>query len=277
VLPDGTVAESRAAREVILALGAIDTPALLLRSGIGDPEDLRRLDILPRVALPGVGKNLQDHPLLMGMNFRAKAALGRIHDNGGGAVLNWKSAPGLPAPDLHAFVVQGPHAGADLARAYDLSGDVFAISPGLMRARSVGHLHLTSAAPGARAIIQPNFLAEPADLDALVEAIDTVMDLAASAPYRALIDRPVSPPRRLSRAEKIAFVRLSCSTFFHTSGTAAMGTGDSSVVDPQLRVRGLEGLRIADASVIPVLPSCNTNAPVVAIAERAADVIRGTW
>jgi choline dehydrogenase len=274
LLPDGTVAETRAEREVVLALGAIDTPRLLLMSGIGDPADLRRLDVATRAALPGVGKNLQDHPLLKGMNFRAKVPLGPTRDNGGGAVLNWKSSLDVHAPDLHAFVVQGPHAGAEVAEAYDLSGDVFAISPGLMRARSVGHMSLSSATPGAPLNIQPNFLAEPSDIAALVEAIDVVMDLAATAPYRALIERPLSPARRLTQGEKIAFVRRSCSTFFHTSGTAAMGTGAAAVVDPDLRVRGIDGLRIADASVIPVLPSCNTNAPVVAIAERAADLIR---
>jgi choline dehydrogenase len=277
LLPDGTVVETRAEREVVLALGAIDTPRLLLMSGIGDPTDLRRLDVVIRAALPGVGKNLQDHPLLMGMNFRSRRPLGAMRDNGGGAVVNWNSSRETHAPDLHAFVVQGPHAGPEIAQAYDLSGDVFAISPGLMRARSIGQLSLTSATPGAPLKIQPNFLAEPADLAALVESIDFVADLAATAPYRALIDRPLSPPGRLTWAEKIDFVRQSCSTFFHTSGTAAMGTGEAAVVDPDLRVRGIDGLRIADASVIPVLPSCNTNAPVVAIAERAADLIRAAW
>jgi choline dehydrogenase len=85
--------------------------------------------------------------------------------------------------------------------------------------------------------------------------------------------RPVSPDRRLSRSEREAFVRQACDTFFHTCGTCAMGTDENAVVDPSLRVRGVDGLRIADASVIPIIPSCNTNAPVVMIAERAADFI----
>jgi choline dehydrogenase len=263
------------ASEIILALGAIDTPRLLMMSGVGDPDELQRLGVRVKAALPGVGRNLQDHPLLMGINFSAKTPLGPVRDNGGGAMMNWRSSAAREAPDLHAFVVQGPHAGPEVAAAYDLSGDVFAISPGLMRSASVGRLRLLSAEPGAPMEIQPNFLAEPSDLDALVESIDTIMALSETRAYRATIDRPVSPnSRRLSRQEKIEFVRLSCSTFFHACGTCAMGTGGMSVVDPSLRVHGVENLRIADASVMPIIPTCNTHAPVTAIAERAADLIR---
>lgn len=269
-----SIMDIRANREIILALGAIDTPRLLLMSGIGRPDDLRRLGVAVVHELPGVGENLQDHPLLMGLNFRAKAPLGPVRDNGGGSMMNWKSRPELTAPDLHAFVVQGPHAGAEIASAYDLSGDIFAISPGLMRSASVGRLRLHSAAPGGRIDIQPNFLAEPADLEALIAGIDRVMDLAATSAFAGLAAGPAAPDRRLTRAEKIEFIRNSCATFFHPCGTCAMGGDERAVVDPQLRVRGIEGLRIADASVIPIIPSCNTHAPVVMIAERAADFIR---
>ncbi len=270
----GSITNIRAEREIILALGAIDTPRLLLMSGIGPPDDLRRLGVLVAHALPGVGENLQDHPLLMGINFRSKGPLGPVRDNGGGSMMNWKSRPELSAPDLHAFVVQGPHASAEVASAYDLSGDIFAISPGLMRSASVGRLRLDSAAPGGRIDIQPNFLAEPADLEALVTAIDRVMDLAATSAFAGLATGPAAPDRRLTRSEKIAFIRNSCATFFHPCGTCAMGGDERAVVDPQLRVRVIDGLRIADASVIPIIPSCNTHAPVVMIAERAADFIR---
>ena len=274
----GALRETRAAREVIVALGAIGTPQLLICSGIGDPADLARLGVPVTAALPGVGRNLQDHPLLTGMNFRARRRIGLVRDNGGGAVLNWCSS-GAARPDLHAVVVQGQHADPAAAARYRLNGggDVFAISPGLMGSRSTGYLRVHSLDPDdSRGVeIQPNLLAEPSDAAALADAMDVIMDLACTSAYKGLISAPVMPPSRLTRAEKARFVREHCGTFFHPCGTAAMGTGQDAVVDPSLCVRGVDGLRVADASVIPVIPSCNTQAPVVAIAERAADLIRG--
>jgi choline dehydrogenase len=272
----GTPRVTRARREVIVALGAIGTPLLLIRSGIGDPADLARLGIPVRAALPGVGRNLQDHPVLAGMNFRARRRLGLVRDNGGGAVLNWSSS-GAPRPDLHAFVVQGWHAAPAAAARNGLtgSGDIFAISPALMGSHSIGDLRVHSISPSdsGGVEIQPNLLAEPADAQALAEAMDLIMDLAGTSAYRALIDAPVMPPARLARDDKARFVREHCASFCHPCGTAAMGTGPGAVTDPALRVIGTEGLRIADASVIPVIPGCDIQAPVIAVAERAADLI----
>jgi len=274
-LVDGVPHVTRAMQEIIVCAGAIDSPRLLMLSGIGDPAELRRLGVPMVSGLPGVGQNLQDHPLLMGVNFAARAPLGPIRDNGGGSIINWKSRAGLPGPDLHAFVVQCAHAGPQIAHDYALPPDCFAISPGLMRSQSRGYLRLESAAPGGRIEIQPNFLCEPSDLEALVEGLEFCMELAATPAYAALVARPAAPAGRLSKREREAFVRQACDTFFHTCGTCAMGDGEDAVVDPMLRVRGVDGLRIADASVIPTIPSCNTNAPVVMIAERAADLILG--
>jgi choline dehydrogenase len=274
----GALRQTRASREVVVALGAIGTPQLLIRSGIGDPAELGRLGVPVTAALPGVGRNLQDHPLLTGMNFRARGRLGLVRDNGGGAILNWCSSRAA-RPDLHAVIVQGRHADPAGAARYGLngSGDIFAISPGLMGSRSTGYLrmHSLSADDPGSVEIQPNFLAEPSDREALAEAMDLIMDLASTPAYRALIAGPLMPPSRLARADKARFVREHCGTFFHPCGTAAMGTGPDAVVDPSLRVRGIDGLRAADASVIPVIPSGSTQAPVVAIAERAADLITG--
>ena len=271
---DGAPVRTRALREIVLTLGAIDTPRLLMLSGLGDPAVLAGLGLPVRAALPGVGQNLQDHPVVMGLNFRARRPLGPVRGNGGGSMMNWRSRPALAAPDLHAFVVQGPHATPEIAAAHDLSGDVFAISPGLMRSKSVGSLRLLEGRPGGALEIQPNFLAEPDDLAALVAALGTIMDLSETAAYRDLVAAPAAPGRRLTKSEAVAYVRDGCSTFFHTSGTCAMGQGAMAVVDPQLRVHGVDGLRIADASIMPLIPSCNTQAPVVMIAERAADFIR---
>ncbi|WP_025814131.1 GMC oxidoreductase [Komagataeibacter kakiaceti] len=143
-----------------------------------------------------------------------------------------------------------------------------------MGSKSRGYMRLLEPRHDGAVEIQPEFLAEPDDLRALATAVETVFDLAESAAFRALVLRPASPAHRLDRAGREAFVRESLSTFFHICGTCAMGTDDMSVVDPALRVRGVDGLRIADASVIPVIPTCNTLAPVVMIAERAADLMK---
>lgn len=275
-LVHGTPRTTHAAQEVILCAGAIDTPRLLMTSGIGAATELKRLDVPVVSDLQGVGQNLQDHPLLAGVNFAARAPLAALRDNGGGCIVNWKSSFRPPAPDLHAFVVQGPLAGPGIAGDYAFPPDCFAISPGLMRTQSRGYMRLESAAPSAPIEIQPNLLSEAADVQALAEAVEFCMELAATPPLSDFAARPVAPDRRLSRPEREAFVRQACDTFFHTCCTCAMGTDEKAVVDPSLRVRGVDGLRIADASVIPVIPSCNTNAPVVMIAERAADLILGS-
>jgi choline dehydrogenase len=275
----GTLRRTRALTGVVLALGAFGTPELLIRSGIGDPGQLRALGVDVVADRPGVGRNLQDHPLLTGMNFRAKHRLGLTRDNGGGAVMNWCSARAR-RPDLHAVAIQGWHASPAAAARYGLAGapDVFAISAGLTAPASRGCLtvrDVTRSGPAA-VEIDSGFLTERRDVDALIEAMDTVMDLAATAAYADVIDKPFLPPGRLSAADKEAFIRENCSSFFHPCGTAAMGAGADAVTDPELSVIGVEGLRVADASVIPVIPTGSTQAPVIAIAERAADLILGS-
>jgi choline dehydrogenase len=269
----GEVREVRATTHVILALGAIDTPRLLMMSGIGDPKELKRLGVDVRLALPGVGQNLQDHPLVQACVFHAKQPLGPVRDNGGGAVINWKSSAALAQPDLHAFPVQGNSAEPRIRELYDLSGDVFSIGCGLMHSKSVGYMRLLSAAPGGAVEIQPNYLAEPGDLDALVTAVETMTELAATTAYADWFGGYAAPSRRLSRAEIVDYIRNACSSFFHVSGTCAMGSSEAAVVDSRLRVRGIDGLSIADASVIPIIPTCHTHAPVTMIGERAADFV----
>jgi choline dehydrogenase len=272
-MKDGTTVETRAKSEIVLALGAINTPRLLMLSGIGDPAELRRLGMSVKAALPGVGQNLQDHPLVRAVNFRAKRPLGNARDNGGGSMVNWKTHASLSQPNVHAFPVQGRSATSEIADKYDLAGNVFAIGTGLMRSRSRGYLRLLRADPGSPLEIQPNFLAEPEDIDDLVAAVDLVMDLAATRAFADWFDGYAAPEKRLGRQDTVTFIRTACSTFFHTCGTAKMGSDEMSVVDSGLAVRGINGLRIADASVVPIIPSCNTHAPVTMIGERAAHFI----
>src|SRR5258708_16285879 len=152
-------------------------------SGIGDRAELRGLGISVPAALPGVGKNLQDHPLVRAVNFRAKRRLGSVSDNGGGSMVNWKTRPGLAQPNVHAFPVQGRSATAEIANQYDLSGDVFAIGTGLMRSRSRGYLRLLGAEPGWPIEIQPNFLTKPHAAATLLAALHFLMDLNPTQPY----------------------------------------------------------------------------------------------
>lgn len=263
-----------AASQIVLAAGAIDTPRLLQLSGIGDAARLRAAGIEPRHHLPGVGENLQDHPLILGMNFRARAELGPVVGNGGGAMINWRSSLAGAGPDLHAVIAHGARGDEALHAAHDLSGDrVFAVVPGLYGSRSTGRVRVRSAEVGATADIHPNYLGDARDIAAMVEALDGVHDLVATAAYAHLSEGPLTPPRGLSHTDKVRFVRENIGSFFHCAGTARMGVDDDAVVDPSLRVRGLSGLWVADASVMPIIPTANTHAPTIAIAERAAALI----
>lgn len=264
---------TRARRGVVLCGGAIETPRLLILSGIGPEADLARLGIAPRVIAPAVGDNLQDHLLCRAINARASAPLPPPRDNGGGSILNWKSESTLAQPDLHAFPVAGRSGVPAVVDRYALSGDLFAIGAGLMRSHSRGRLTVLSTDPTAPLDIQPNYLADPRDLTALCHAVEFVQGLLESAAFAPLFAGHAAPDRRLSGKATEEFVRLSCSTFFHICGTARMGSDADAVCSPRLAVNGLRGLWIADASVIPEIPTCNTHAPVTMIGERAAGFI----
>ncbi|WOQ69763.1 GMC family oxidoreductase N-terminal domain-containing protein [Microbacterium limosum] len=270
----GGVRVTTAASRVVLAAGAIDTPRLLQLSGIGDAGRLSEAGIAVRHHLPGVGENFQDHPLILGMNFRARHDLGPVIGNGGGAMVNWRSSHAEAGPDLHTVIAHGSRGDEALHTRHDLSGDrVFALVPGLYRSRSVGWVRVRSAEPGAAADIHPNYLADPVDLAAMVEAVDAAHAFVSMPAYRDLAEGPLTPPAGLDTAAKTRFVRENIGSFFHCSGTARIGTDDLAVVDPRLAVRGLDGLWVADASVMPSIPTCNTQAPTVAIAERAAELL----
>jgi choline dehydrogenase len=277
----GTIRQTRARREVIVALGAIGTPQLLMRSGIGDPGDLFRLGVPVISALPGVGRNLQDRPMLPGLAFRARQRIGLVRDNGGGAVADVSSsAAGAEAarPDLHVAVYQGRHADpAGSGQGLRAGGDIFTISTELLRPRSdAGSLRVRPADDGSGVCARPNLLADPEDVAALAESVEFAWELARTSAYRELIAGPAESVPAWTQARE-EWVRARCESAGQPCGTAAMGTAaeEGAVVDPSLRVFGVPGLRVADASVIPVIPGCDLQAPVVAIAERAADLIVG--
>lgn len=272
-LKDGILHSALASAETILCGGAIDSPRLLLLSGIGPQEQLKALDIDVVADLPGVGENLQDHPILGGLCFAAKRALPDPNNNLEGSLLLSRSRGDLPVPDLMLVAIQIPYLTPELAERYPVPPNSFCIAPGLMRVQSRGYLRMKTNRFDGPLEIQPNFLAEQADLDALLKGVELGFAIASQPAFRQLIETWVVPPHRLSRTESIAFIRQSCSTYFHPVGTCAMGSEPQAVVDSELRVHGISGLRIADASIMPKITSANPHAPTVMIAEFASRLI----
>src|SRR5262245_3746167 len=275
VLLDGELHSLDVSREVILCAGTIHTPRLLLLSGIGPRDDLEKLDIETIIDLPGVGQNLQDHVLLHGLCFEARHPLPAPNNNLSGGAFFWKSRSALGRPDLMCLSLHVPLVTADIAAQYPVPSNAFSILLALVRPRSRGYLRMKTAAHDGPLEIQPNFLKEDADVDALVNGIDLGLDIASEPAFRDLIKTWVAPTRRMGREETAAFVRRACSTYHHPVGTCAMGSGRDAVVDAQLRVHGTLGLRVADASVMPTIPSANTNAPTVMIGEFASRQLLG--
>jgi choline dehydrogenase len=272
----GEARHVRATSEVVLCAGSIDSPRLLMLSGIGDADELQALDIEPIHDLPGVGKNLQDHIIVAGLCFEADRSLQPFNNNLEGSVFFWRSRSDLPSPDLAFVPVQIPLATPEIGEFYGLPPDSFCIAPGLTRVQSRGYIRLLSNRHDGPMEIQPNMLSEPEDVEALSEAIQLGFDIADQPAYRTLIKRRVAPPERLTHRRRVEFLRRAAMSYSHPVGTCAMGRGVNAVVDHELRVIGLEKLRIADASVMPTITSAYTNAPTVMIAERAASFVLKT-
>jgi choline dehydrogenase-like flavoprotein len=268
--------ELRAERGVILSAGAIGSPLLLLRSGIGPAEELRRLGIAPRHDLPGVGANLHDHLLAGGNLYRARRELplsryqhseSLMYIEGGSA--GSERAPELVLACVIAQVVTEMFAAPSFGSAYT-------IMFGFTHPRSRGRVALRSADPGTPPAIDPNYLAEAYDRDAHLEALDWARHIGAAhafADWRA--EELLPDPPAMSRAERLAFIAKAAYTHHHPVGTCRMGEGEEAVVGPDLRLRGLEGLYVIDASVIPRITTGPINAAIIAIAERASDLLRG--
>jgi len=279
-----------AGREVLLSAGAIGSPQLLLLSGIGPADHLRSVGVDVAVDAPQVGENLQDHPFLVCVwdvpgggsladGEKPRALLewalrrtGPLASSVAEAFAFVRSRPGLAAADLQfhfapAFFVD--HGATE----YD--GHALTIGPVLVSPRSRGHVRLRSSDPRAKPRILTNTLADPEDLAALVAGVRIARRIAATDAMRAVVGRELLPgDAEQDDAEIEDDVRRRTELLYHPSGTCRMG-GEDAVLDPELRVRGVEGLRVIDASVFPVIPGGNTNAPTIMVAERAADLIRG--
>ena len=273
VIIDGALRTVEASEEVILSAGAIDTPRLLMLSGLGPTAELTALGIPCVVDLPGVGRNLQEHPIIGGLCFEAKRQLPPSNNNLEGSIAFDRSDRALAVPDLAFVSVQIPYVSDEIAAAYPPTANAFSIAPGLMRIESRGYVRLRSADPSGPLEVQANMLADRADLEAIATGIELGMELATQPAFRDLIHRWIAPTHTLTRDQIRSFARQACMPYFHPVGTCAMGTHDHAVVDPELRVHGIERLRIADASIMPTITSANTQAPTIMIGERASDLI----
>ncbi|MHA6784080.1 GMC family oxidoreductase [Pseudonocardia saturnea] len=260
-----------AGREVILCAGAIDSPRLLLQSGIGPADELRSLGVEVVHDLPGVGRNLHDH-VLLGVVYEAREPLPAGRNNLSESVLFTRGSAGLPAPDIQIALVHVPFHSPE----FTAPANSYTIAPGIVYPQSRGSVRLTGAAPGGPLAIDPNYLAEESDVAGLLEGIALSREIGAAdafAPWRA---REVLPGPDVTAAVDLReFVARAASTYYHPAGTCAMGTGADAVVDHELRVRGLRGLRVADASIMPFMVGVNPNATITMIGSKAAALITG--
>ena len=286
------MAVARARREVILAAGAIGSPQLLMLSGIGNPDKLAGLGIDVVAPLPAVGTNLQDHPYVVGIwdstigaslaDAEKPAALldfllrrrGPLTSTVAEAFLFTRSDGGDGPPDLQFHLAPAYFADNGFEE-YD--GHALTMGPVLIAPRARGEVTLASADPAAKPAILGNHLTDQADVDALVSGVRIARELAATPPLAGAVGREIYPGPGVGDDDEAiaADGRRRLELLYHPVGTCRMGSDSDSVVDPELRVRGIDGLRVVDASVMPTITHGNTNAPTIMIAEKGADLILG--
>jgi choline dehydrogenase len=295
---DGQTHIVRAEREVIVSAGVIGSPQLLLLSGIGPADELRQAGVDVVHDLPGVGKNLHDH-LMVPLRYLAtkdtghrstathffkgmldeylfgRGWFGKTFLEGGAFV---KSEPSQPIPDVqfHSIPWAYPEPNDDGPEEPTISKEhSFTILPGLIYPKSRGELRLRSTDPAQAPAIDPRYFEDDADVKTLVRAVEMARAIAATKPLSDFLRGEATPgPNTKSEAEIRAAIRLYAKTIYHPVGTCRMGVDRAAVVDPELRVRGVEGLRVADASIMPSIVGGNTNAPSIMIGERAADLVK---
>lgn len=257
-------------REVILSMGAINTPKVLMQSGIGPEEELAPHGIQVIQHLPGVGRNHQDH-VSFGCIFESGAPVG-VGNGGSEATLYWKTDPALAAPDVFHCQLEFPVPTPETARR-GVPKHGWMTFAGLSHPKSRGSVHLTGAEAGAPCRIEANTLAHPDDVRGAVATITLAREMAHASPFKKLLKREAMPGN-LGPSEMETYIRDSAVTFWHQACTAKMGRDKMSVVNGNLQVYGIDRLRIADASIMPNVPSGNTMAPCVVIGERAAEIIK---
>jgi choline dehydrogenase len=271
---DGQVARVAAASEVVLSLGAVHTPKVLMQSGIGDSTELRRHGIGLVQHLPGVGRNFQDHPRIDCVWEYTRPLAPR--NNASEMTVFWKSDPAVDTPDIQLCQIEFAVSSDENTARFGLPEHGWTYSAGVVRPKSRGEIHLTGPEPTDPVEIRANLLAHRDDVTVAVAAVELCREVANSAALRPYNKREVMPGDLKGR-ELIRFVRDAASTYWHQTGTAKMGLDELSVVDGNLKVYGVERLRIADGSIMPRITTGNTMAPCVIIGERAAQMIRAEY
>ncbi|MDR7087879.1 choline dehydrogenase [Aeromicrobium panaciterrae] len=286
----GTTQTARANAEIVLSAGAVASPQMLMLSGIGPGAHLREHGINVVVDSPGVGQNLQDHPvsgalfytkdtsdlaeyLSLGNVLKAqKAGRGPLTSNVGEAGGFFKSRDDLAVPDMQFHVAPSGFYDNGL---HEPVRRGLTIASTLVRVESKGYIKLRSADPTWHPEIEAGYFDDGADLDAMIAGYRTVKEIVSQGPLAKLIDEPWVPASMDPTTDEIvAAIGQLCQTLYHPVATCAMGTIEGSVVGPDLKVHGVEGLRVADASVMPRVPRGNTNAPAIMVGEKAADLIK---
>jgi choline dehydrogenase len=265
---NGSVETATAEAEVIVCGGAINSPQLLLLSGVGPAGQLREAGINVVQDLPGVGENLHDHPLL-GLIFEAQRAIPPGKANYAEASMLWRSEASLPGPDMQFTLIHVPfHQPGTQAPPNSYTFGIATVPD------SRGWVRLASADPTAPPLINPNYLAEDSDVRRLLLGVRKARELNAVAAFSAWGPREVLPGEQIQDEKGLRdYISGVTGSYFHPVGTCKMGTDDHAVVDPQLRVHGVEGLWVADASVMPTIVCVNVNAATIMIGEKAADLI----
>jgi choline dehydrogenase len=269
-LRDGKVTTVGAGTEIVLSLGAMQTPKVLMHSGIGDREELGRVGIPLLHHLPGVGRNFQDH-VSFGCTWEYAEPMAP-RNSGSEATLYWKSRPDLDAPDLLFCQVEFP-VPSDRTASRGVPAHGWTMFAGLARPASRGRLRLRNADPTAPLVVEANFLSDPADMVTARACIALCRALGNARAFRPFV-RGEAMPGALAGEALDDYIRDAAVTYWHQSGTARMGRDALSVVDGALRVHGVEGLRVADGSIMPRVTTGNTQAPCAIIGERAASMIR---
>jgi choline dehydrogenase-like flavoprotein len=285
----------RSEREVILSSGAIGSPRLLQLSGIGPADELARVGVSVVHDLPGVGGNLQDHldlyaicectgdhtydriaqphrTLWAGLQyllFKTGPVTSTLFETGG----FWYADKEARSPDIQFHLGLGSGIEAGVAQ---MKNPGVTLNSAFLRPRSRGTVRLTSADPSAAPLIDPNYWDDPYDRACAIKGLRLARDILRQPALKPFVLAERLPGDAINSDDELAdYAYRSCKTDHHPVGTCAMGFGPNAVVTPDLRLRGIEGLRVADASVMPFVPSCNTNAPTIMVAEKASDVILG--